>query len=57
MTDLAVLTLVALVFCAVCWEANVRSEVFFVSAITLVALLLGFAVACAGLAQMAIRVL
>jgi len=56
-TDLAVLTVIALVFCAVCWEANVRSERFFVSAITLVALLLGFAVACAGLIQMATQTL
>lgn len=57
MMDLAVLTLIALVFCAACWEANVRSNRFFVSAITLIATLVGFAVACAGLGQMAIRIL
>ena len=57
MNDLAILTMVAILFTALCWRANARTTSFVFEVVTWIGLVGGFGIASVGLIQMAARTL
>ena len=57
MNDLAILTVVALLFCVICWKGNIQSDRPLVWVVGWLGVVGSFGIASAGLIQMAARTL